>query len=170
VALIGRGGYPVLDGKVGASQIEAMLVDFVAEKMREKMERGADLEIRVSARIEVPPEKDDPETIVRPVEGFESGIDSAGGGIDKGTERERVVSGDGEEPPPELPPEELPEVTGKTVDYRVQKGDTLASISIVFYGTADYWRHIVAANPGLNGADLPVGEVIQVPLKPTGEG
>lgn len=47
--------------------------------------------------------------------------------------------------------------------YMVQEGDTLAEISEVFYGTAQHWRAIVAANPGLEPARLVVGSRIVIP-------
>ncbi len=47
--------------------------------------------------------------------------------------------------------------------YTVQKGDTLAIISSVFYGTPDRWRQIVAANPGLDAANLVPGTQISIP-------
>lgn len=47
--------------------------------------------------------------------------------------------------------------------YRVQPGDTLATIAAVFYGDAQHWRRIVDANPGLDPAALPVGETIAIP-------
>lgn len=50
--------------------------------------------------------------------------------------------------------------------YTVQTGDTLALISAVFYGSADHWRLLVDANPGLDPQDLRVGQVITIPAKP----
>jgi hypothetical protein len=50
--------------------------------------------------------------------------------------------------------------------YTIQPGDTLAIISQVHYGTTDHWRHLLAANPGLDLARLPVGTVILVPMDP----
>ncbi|TVR44186.1 MAG: LysM peptidoglycan-binding domain-containing protein [Planctomycetota bacterium] len=48
-------------------------------------------------------------------------------------------------------------------DYTIQHGDTLARISSVFYGSADHWRLIERANPGLDPANLKVGSVIRIP-------
>jgi hypothetical protein len=50
--------------------------------------------------------------------------------------------------------------------YSVQTGDTLAIISSVFYGTAERWRLIVQANPGLDAAHLVPGTVISIPPAP----
>ncbi len=47
--------------------------------------------------------------------------------------------------------------------YIVQEGDTLGEISSVFYGTPRHWREIIAANPGLDPADLPVGQELVIP-------
>jgi nucleoid-associated protein YgaU len=45
----------------------------------------------------------------------------------------------------------------------VQEGDTLALISAVFYGSANEWRRIVDANPGLDPASLTVGRELIIP-------
>jgi len=50
--------------------------------------------------------------------------------------------------------------------YTVQTGDTLAIISSVFYGTAERWRLIAQANPGLDAAHLVPGTVIAIPPPP----
>jgi hypothetical protein len=50
--------------------------------------------------------------------------------------------------------------------YTVQTGDTLAIISSVFYGSADQWRLISQANPGLDAAHLVPGTVITIPPAP----
>jgi len=49
---------------------------------------------------------------------------------------------------------------GKT--YEVQPGDTLADISMAFYGSTRYWRLLVEANP--NGTEA--GRTIIIPAKP----
>jgi LysM repeat protein len=55
--------------------------------------------------------------------------------------------------------------TGPT-KYTLQSGDTLAAISAAFYGTAQHWKAIADANPGLDPASLKPGDVIVVPPKP----
>jgi nucleoid-associated protein YgaU len=52
--------------------------------------------------------------------------------------------------------------------YTLKRGDTLALLSSAFYGTPDYWRQILDANPGLRPEALPVGEVIVIPPYPAG--
>jgi hypothetical protein len=47
--------------------------------------------------------------------------------------------------------------------YLVQGGDTLAGISKTWYGSARYWRAIVAANPGLDPTALKIGQVLVIP-------
>lgn len=49
--------------------------------------------------------------------------------------------------------------------YTIQSGDTLADISIAFYGTPQRWRQIAAANPGLEADKLKPGDVIVIPPK-----
>ncbi|MFW5750829.1 MAG: LysM peptidoglycan-binding domain-containing protein [Planctomycetota bacterium] len=53
--------------------------------------------------------------------------------------------------------------TGGTRTYTLQQGDTLGEIAAVFYGTSRHWRKIVAANPGLDPADLTVGQELVIP-------
>lgn len=48
--------------------------------------------------------------------------------------------------------------------YVVQEGDTLADISTVFYGTPQYWRRLVEANPGLDPMTMTVGMQLQIPM------
>ena len=50
--------------------------------------------------------------------------------------------------------------------YAVLSGDTMADISTAFYGTPQYWRAILAANPGLDPANLVTGMQIVIPAKP----
>jgi nucleoid-associated protein YgaU len=50
--------------------------------------------------------------------------------------------------------------------YTIQAGDTLGDISAVFYGSAQHWRDIVAANPGLDPAHLAVGAELVIPPRP----
>jgi len=47
--------------------------------------------------------------------------------------------------------------------YRVQRGDTLAEISTVFYGSPEHWRRIVDANPSLDPAQLRAGDELTIP-------
>jgi nucleoid-associated protein YgaU len=47
--------------------------------------------------------------------------------------------------------------------YKVQKGDTLSSISKATYGSANYYPHILRANPGLDAHKLRPGMVINLP-------
>ena len=50
--------------------------------------------------------------------------------------------------------------------YTVQRDDTLAVISAVFYGSPQYWKAILAANPGLAPEELRIGQVLVIPPKP----
>lgn len=50
--------------------------------------------------------------------------------------------------------------------YTVQAGDSLAELSVAFYGTPDHWRRIADANPGTAGGQLKPGTVIVIPAKP----
>lgn len=50
--------------------------------------------------------------------------------------------------------------------YRIQPGDTLADISTIFYGAPEHWRLIVAANPGLDPAQLTPGTALTIPPRP----
>jgi nucleoid-associated protein YgaU len=50
--------------------------------------------------------------------------------------------------------------------YAVQAGDTLADISMAFYGTTQHWRVIVNANPGIDPATMAVGTILKIPPKP----
>lgn len=47
--------------------------------------------------------------------------------------------------------------------YKVQKGDTLSSIAKSIYGSANYYPHILRANPGLDPHKLRPGMVINLP-------
>ena len=47
--------------------------------------------------------------------------------------------------------------------YRVRAGDTLAAISIAFYGNPQHWQDIVRANEGLDPANLLAGTQIIIP-------
>ena len=50
--------------------------------------------------------------------------------------------------------------------YTIQANDTLADISTLFYGAPEHWRLIVAANPGMNPADMKPGSVLNIPVRP----
>ena len=50
--------------------------------------------------------------------------------------------------------------------YTVQPGDSLAELSVAFYGTPDHWRRIADANPGTAGGLLKPGTMIVIPAKP----
>lgn len=50
--------------------------------------------------------------------------------------------------------------------YTVQAGDTLADISEAFYGTAQRWRLIRDANPGVEAVALRPGTVLVIPPAP----
>lgn len=52
----------------------------------------------------------------------------------------------------------VPQAAGQRT-YVVQPGDTLADISLAFYGSAQYWRRIADANPGGTEA----GKTIVIP-------
>jgi hypothetical protein len=47
--------------------------------------------------------------------------------------------------------------------YVVQRGDTLAQISLVHYGRSEDWRRIVTANPDVDFEPLAAGTVLLVP-------
>ncbi len=48
--------------------------------------------------------------------------------------------------------------------YEIQKGDKLWNIGVKFYGDGMVWKKILAANPGLDHAHLPIGEKITLPV------
>ena len=50
--------------------------------------------------------------------------------------------------------------------YTIQPGDSLADISLAFYGTPDHWRRIADANPGTSAGVLKAGTAIVIPAKP----
>lgn len=62
------------------------------------------------------------------------------------------------------PPPAQTTATAGPRQYTIQAGDTLADISIVFYGNAQHWRLIRDANPGIN--ELMPGLVLTIPPKP----
>ncbi|MBA3684067.1 MAG: LysM peptidoglycan-binding domain-containing protein [Planctomycetes bacterium] len=50
--------------------------------------------------------------------------------------------------------------------YVVQSGDTLADISLAFYGSARHWRAILPANPWLDPEMMKPGDVLVIPEQP----
>lgn len=55
---------------------------------------------------------------------------------------------------------------GGPVLYRVERGDSLVSISKRFYGDPAFWREIVRANPEVvgDGTHIRVGDVLVIPF------
>jgi LysM repeat protein len=60
----------------------------------------------------------------------------------------------------------VPHAGAAARSYVIQAGDTLAEISSVFYGSPIHWRTLVAANPGLDPANLTPGQALTIPPKP----
>ncbi len=157
VALVGDGSAPrpTVDDEADPATIRRMLTRFVTDVMRDKMDRRAPLSVEVVSRLELePPDSNAPPTAVRPVAGFEPGAE-----LREGNKVEKVMIGP-------IPRDQLPDVSGTMYDYTVQEGDSLATISIVFYKSPDYWRHILAANPDLDPSSLEAGMKIKVPAEP----
>jgi hypothetical protein len=50
--------------------------------------------------------------------------------------------------------------------YAVQAGDTLADVSLAFYGSTRHWRAILAANPWLDPEMMKPGDVLVIPEQP----
>jgi nucleoid-associated protein YgaU len=50
--------------------------------------------------------------------------------------------------------------------YVIQTGDTLADLSAAFYGSAQHWRKLAEANPGLDAGALVAGQQIVIPPRP----
>ncbi|MBN1417712.1 MAG: LysM peptidoglycan-binding domain-containing protein [Planctomycetes bacterium] len=53
-----------------------------------------------------------------------------------------------------------------SVDYQVQRGDTLGSIALNFYGDAARWPAIRSANPHIDPRRLQPGQIVRVPVDP----
>jgi len=53
-----------------------------------------------------------------------------------------------------------------SVEYQVQRGDTLGSIALSFYGDAARWHAIRSANPRIDPLRLQPGEILHVPVVP----
>ena len=49
--------------------------------------------------------------------------------------------------------------------YTARVGDTLADLSLAFYGSPDHWRLIRDANPTIDFAALAGGEAIVIPAR-----
>lgn len=56
-------------------------------------------------------------------------------------------------------------VTTKTTDYVVKEGDTLSSISEMWFGDTNDWTLIAQVNPSVNPNRLSVGQVLKLPPK-----
>lgn len=56
-------------------------------------------------------------------------------------------------------------VTTKTTDYVVKEGDTLSSISEMWFGETNAWTLIAQANPSMDPNQLSVGQVLKLPPK-----
>jgi nucleoid-associated protein YgaU len=65
--------------------------------------------------------------------------------------------------PAPKPPVAVAANSGQATSYTIQDGDTLGAIAAVFYGSAQHWRRIVDANPGLDPGALSTGQVIAIP-------
>ena len=68
------------------------------------------------------------------------------------------------EQPADVAPIEPPSLLVRR--YVVQTGDTLADISMAFYGTTQHWRAIMTANPGVDPATMSAGMSLIIPPKP----
>jgi nucleoid-associated protein YgaU len=53
--------------------------------------------------------------------------------------------------------------SGKQRTHVIQKNETLSSISLAAYGSANYYPHILRANPGLDDKRMKVGQTIVLP-------
>lgn len=73
-------------------------------------------------------------------------------------------------PPPDQAQPVPPLAVAGPRTYTVQTGDTLADISSAFYGSPQYWRRIVDANPGLDPGQLKPGAVLTIPPAPSAGG
>lgn len=47
--------------------------------------------------------------------------------------------------------------------YQVQRGDTLYSLALRYYGDGKQWQRIASANPGLTPQNLKAGQTIVIP-------
>lgn len=69
--------------------------------------------------------------------------------------------------PGDKPADKKPEVKpdGKSVEYTVAPGDTLAKIAAAKLGNANRAQEIVVLNPGLNANAMKAGQKIKIPAK-----
>jgi nucleoid-associated protein YgaU len=60
----------------------------------------------------------------------------------------------------------IKEISGSTIHYSVQQGDTLSRIAEKFYGDRKKWNYIYNANRDLlkNQNDIKIGDIIKVPI------
>lgn len=61
-----------------------------------------------------------------------------------------------------IPPATRPAPTGER-EHKVQRGETLTSISTAAYGKPDYWPLIAKANPTVDAKHLKIGTVLVLP-------
>lgn len=47
--------------------------------------------------------------------------------------------------------------------HRVSRGETLSGLALQYFGTADAYPLLMAANPGIRPESLPIGRVLKVP-------
>ncbi len=67
-------------------------------------------------------------------------------------------------PAPAITPAPQPVIPASGISYVIQRGDTLGQLSMVFYGSAQHWRRIYDANPGVFEDGGPkVGATIIIP-------
>jgi|GEM_PF-6279343 len=60
-----------------------------------------------------------------------------------------------------------PPIAQTGTSYVIQRGDTVGQLSVVFYGSAQHWRHIADANPGIFAdGGLKIGATIIIPPAP----
>lgn len=79
-------------------------------------------------------------------------------------EPEPATAGPPAEQPKESPEKPVPEPPRPVTKYIIQKGDTLSEVAKEFYGDANLWRAIAAANPGIEDPNkLKVGAEIVIP-------
>lgn len=118
--------------------------------------------------------EDDPETTVLSLEAaLEPGGEGSSppGAVEPGTEKEPFDfmeggvnypgsdgGGAGTEPPQAG--------ADSFYEHKVEKRDTLSSISKKYYGSTIHWRTIESANEGIDPMKLKVGSTIRVPKRP----
>jgi LysM repeat protein len=167
------------DGTSPEPSLEAETVkEFVGRIMEDKLAKGAPLLVTVTAAID--PTLNRPEDRPRTLDYGDSDVVTVPGSNESQTAVAPTAPAAPATPvqpatptapvetvaPAPTPVTPAPTAAGQTVAYQVQAGDTLATISMVFYGTPNHWQAIVAANPGLTPAGLKPGMAINVPMKP----